>query len=348
MGTIAKAVNAQPEWFGQVTLDHAHIAILDPKLARIVAAGEGSDEYVTSSQIGAYCLLRAGGYRVDFLHEDDVAGGSLDDYRVLVIPFGYALRRSTAERARDWVHSGGRLIAGMWCGAKDEHGFGCAHNPGLGLDDVFGAEERELVPLRHPQDRVLTNMTMNWGAPITGEAPITLARGIIPNGAARAGQTFPASTYISRLQPRGAAVVVATDDAGAAVVTHNAFGQGRALLVGTMLRRTHQYLVDGLSCLLSDMASDAGVAPTVRLEQPGAGRAEAEVLTGPDGRGLLVLLNAGGPVDKLRATIPQPDYVLAREVESGTASSLARTAEGVVLEVDLGAGDGRAYILERS
>ena len=71
-------------------------------------------------------------------------------------------------------------------------------------------------------------MTMNWGAPITGEAPITLARGIIPNGAARAGQTFPASTYISRLQPRGAAVVVATDDAGAAVVTHNAFGQGRA------------------------------------------------------------------------------------------------------------------------
>ena len=348
VGEIARVLNADPAWYDSLRLPPAGIAILDPKLPRIVAAGEGSDRYVMESQLGAYAALRGLGHRVDFVHEDEVVSGGLAPYRMLVVPFAYAMDAATADAIGEWTRAGGTLVAGMWCAAKDGHGYGQPFNPGLGLHEVFGAHEYELQPVLSDADRTGTDMSFGYGQGASGHPVVTLVAAVREDGAAKPGQTFEGLAYLSRLTPHEGAQVIAVDGTGAPVVVHNRHGDGRALLVGTFPARpvAEQFRVDALSHLLDDLARAAGVAAPARVTDPVGSAVEAELLRGGGDRDLVVVMNA--VQDEVTAEVRIAGTVRAAyDAETREPISVKGSGEETELYVPLTGGDGRAIIVER-
>ncbi len=78
-----------------------------------------------------YCLRKAG-YRVDFITENDVKEGLLDNYRVLYV-IGQNIERKAAEKIKKWVENGGIIFATFSAARKDEF-----DQPVDILDNVFG------------------------------------------------------------------------------------------------------------------------------------------------------------------------------------------------------------------
>lgn len=65
-----------------------------------------------------YCLRKAE-YRVDFITENDVKDGLLDNYKVLYL-VGQNLERKAAEKIKKWVENGGIVFATCSAARKDE------------------------------------------------------------------------------------------------------------------------------------------------------------------------------------------------------------------------------------
>ena len=78
-----------------------------------------------------YCLRKAG-YRVDFITDDDIKEGLLNNYKVLYL-ISPNLERSSAEKIRRWIEEGGILFAGCSSARKDEF-----DQPLTVLDSVLG------------------------------------------------------------------------------------------------------------------------------------------------------------------------------------------------------------------
>ncbi|MCM8817767.1 MAG: beta-galactosidase trimerization domain-containing protein [Candidatus Omnitrophica bacterium] len=78
-----------------------------------------------------YCLRKAG-YRVDFITENDIKEGLLDNYRVLYI-VGQNIEKKAAQKIKEWIENGGIVFATASAGRKDEF-----DQPTDVLDSVFG------------------------------------------------------------------------------------------------------------------------------------------------------------------------------------------------------------------
>lgn len=65
-----------------------------------------------------YCLRKAG-YRVDFITENDIKDGLLDNYRVLYM-VGQNIERRAAEKIKEWVEKGGIIFATCSAGRRDQ------------------------------------------------------------------------------------------------------------------------------------------------------------------------------------------------------------------------------------
>ncbi len=196
-------------------MPRARIAILDSEISRIIATGEGSDRLVFELQVGAYALFKTQGFYVDFVSEAEIQAGGLQDYRLLVVPFAYAMHAETARTIKEWVGEGGFLFAGLWCGAKDGFGFGQYVVPGFGLDEVFGAREEKLTPIFSEKDGPVSNMFGFFGAvPINGRPLFQIVETIIPEGTAHVGDTFNGFSYVSSLRPNQNTDVIARDGRG--------------------------------------------------------------------------------------------------------------------------------------
>ena len=339
---IARSLNREPTWTQQLTTVPADIALLDPKLARIVAAGEGDDSLVVESQLGAYSLIRSFGYAVDIVHEDEILDGLLERYKVLVIPFGYSMNRQVANLARSWVRDGGYLVGGIRCGAKDEFGYGEEHVPGLGLHEVFGAEEEVLTPVESSADpgRQAFSKTRDERA---GMTVLTVVDELLP-GAWAAG-TFSGVQYVSTFRCLADADVIATTDNGHPVIVRNRFGVGQALLIGTFMRCPESRPRDDtLARLLADFVAAAGVTAPAVVLTPDTGEIEAEVLRGPDGRRLLVLLNAVNTAADVTVEV-RGQCVSATDFESGKEYNVMQKDSSVLVELGIDGRDAVGILL---
>lgn len=78
----------------------------------------------------------------DFIHEEQMAAGELNNYRVLFLPWSSAISAREAEAIRAFVAAGGTVIADCYAGVRDDHG----HARPM-LDDLFGVRQ----PLDPPE-----------------------------------------------------------------------------------------------------------------------------------------------------------------------------------------------------
>jgi beta-galactosidase GanA len=348
VGNIARLLNQHSEWFHRAHMPQAKIALLDSPLSRIIAAGEGSDYLVQESQIGAYNLFKSLGYYLDIIREEEIQVGMLENYKLLVVPFAYAMQQKTGPAIRDWVGQGGFLFSGMWCGAKDDFGFGQFLVPGFGLDQVFGAAEAKLTPIYSERDNLQTNMQFSFDWNISGRPRFQVVNPLTPEGKAQAGDHFKGFCYVSSMQVYPGAEVIARDERQEVVAVCNHFGRGQALMVGTLLIPEKEFAVSGLSRLAEDFAQLAGIECPVLLQNRGDAEVEAKLLEHPDGSALLILLNNETQPMDLSACLPGVELKEANDLESDTAITFINQPQGAILRLSLAAGDGRAIMVKIS
>jgi len=346
-GNISKILNKNANWILDADMPKARIAILDSEVSRIIATGEGSDRLVFESQVGAYALFKTQGYYVDFVSEPEIQGGGLKDYRLLVVPFAYAMHAETARVIKGWVGDGGFLFAGLWCGAKDGFGFGQYVVPGFGLDEVFGAREEKLTPIFSEKDGPVSNMFGFFGAvPINGRPLFQIVDTIIPEATAHVGDTFNGFSYVSTLRPYEGADVIARDGRGDVVAVRNHYGKGQALIVGSFPIRAKDFAEDGLTRLVSDFASLAGVTYPACILNRHDKEVEAKLLVNKKHNGLLALLNAEPEAFAFEVVLERMVLKSATNLETGAAVQFSERNGNTYLRTRLAAQDAAGIYFE--
>ncbi len=146
-GKLARWANAHPDiWkshpvrgdvgivFVQEAADFAGIQGLGTGGGR-GGEGGGGNGYIQSAQ-GAYQAFFDSNIQADFVGIDDIG-----EYPVVYLPFPEMLKKSTADKLRDYVAKGGHLVSEGCPGYFGDGGTVGTVQPNLGLDELFGARE---------------------------------------------------------------------------------------------------------------------------------------------------------------------------------------------------------------
>jgi hypothetical protein len=107
-----------------------------------------ADEVVLS-MMGCYKALHRAHVPVDFLDTSELEAGSASRYRVLYLPYSYALSAKSCDAIRTFVRNGGTVWADGLIGWKNEEGVTKQFPPGP-LSDVFGFTVQEIEPRWDP------------------------------------------------------------------------------------------------------------------------------------------------------------------------------------------------------
>src|SRR5258705_1231169 len=161
--------------------------------------------YVQSLQ-GAYQAFFDSNIQADFVGIDDIG-----EYPMIYVAFPEMLKKSTANKIRDYVTKGGKVISEGCPGYFGDGGTVGAVQPNLGLDQLFGARETYVQFTPDLLDRLtLTVRDKQIGGGYFlqeyklagGQAAGQYAKGQIAAGGHRSGSgkaprigTFPAGKY---------------------------------------------------------------------------------------------------------------------------------------------------------
>ena len=114
----------------------ADLAVLYPQSTiAFYRRGGGRDSAVTDYLQGLYYALLEGRFLFDFVHQENLSPEVLSRYRALLIPNAAYLRDRECEAIRQYVNSGGSLLATFETSRYNEWGD---PRPELGLSDVLG------------------------------------------------------------------------------------------------------------------------------------------------------------------------------------------------------------------
>jgi beta-galactosidase len=97
--------------------------------------GMAAGAYVQSMQ-GAYQAFFDSNIQADFVGIDHIG-----EYPMIYLPFPEMLKKSTADKLRDYVSKGGKLVSEGLPGYFGDGGTVGTVQPNLGLDQLFGARE---------------------------------------------------------------------------------------------------------------------------------------------------------------------------------------------------------------
>ncbi len=145
-GKLARWTNAHPEiWKSRPVRGDVGIVYVqeanDFNSIQSSAAGTGAGGAFaagayTRSLEGAYEAFFDSNIQADYVSIDDIA-----EYPVIYLAYPEMLKKSTADKLRDYVAKGGKLISEGTPGYFGDGGTAGAVQPNLGLDQLFGASE---------------------------------------------------------------------------------------------------------------------------------------------------------------------------------------------------------------
>lgn len=202
---VAGVLRANDEFFSAAKPIPARSAILYSPETLVLHALEtwrSPNQDAMQSLLGCYRALHGAHVAVDFLHTTQLEAGAAGRYRVLYLPYCYALSAQSAAALRRFVENGGTLWADGLVAWKNENGETAAMPPGP-LADVFGFTLEDI-------DAVWSPYSLGPGADQAGQS----WRCLIPASKARA-------------------LLRAPD--GRVTAVENRFGKGRALYYGGAL-----------------------------------------------------------------------------------------------------------------
>ena len=130
--TISEVRQYEPYLFNNVLFE-PKIAILEPS-ASIIQMRKGMP---VNEAGGFFSTLQKLQYRCAFITESRLVKGEANRYQVLIIPQAKFLAKKVADKIREYVNSGGHIIATGACSVADEYGHTDRH---LQLRDLFRAD----------------------------------------------------------------------------------------------------------------------------------------------------------------------------------------------------------------
>jgi len=268
---------------------------------RAQAAAKRSQEPLWSLE-GTYAALYRAHVPVDFVHVQQLKSGEAQRYRVLYLPYSYALDDDAVKALREYVQNGGTLWADGLPAWKNEYGEVRSRIPGA-LGDVFGADASEVDPVEKPYSVTAANEQAGelWQLPL-------------------------------RLK---AAQVLLRDRDGIPFAIRHQFGKGQAIYYPTALtlayRRRNNELVQQW---IAQAALSANVDAPVRLEK-GSGRISFRALTEPDRA--FAVLSSWGQTETVTVSFAG-DYVKIIDALSGATMTPIRSNGKTLVTKSLPAG----------
>ncbi|MDH7569042.1 MAG: beta-galactosidase [Armatimonadota bacterium] len=219
-----------------------------PETQLFTLAQQGDTGFFSQSLRGAYRAFFDANIQADWVRLPH-----LDEYDLVYLPFPVMMERESAEALMGWVEKGGTLVCEGCPAYFGPGGRAGTSQPNLGLDRLFGARESyvEFTP------DLLNNLRFTVG-----------------------GVRVPGGLFMQAYQPTSGTAVGWYDDGRVAAV-ENAFGRGRALLLGSMAGYGYGRLAGkGDPSLALALMEWAGKRPRVRVSD---GRVTARLHAGEGG-----------------------------------------------------------------
>jgi len=200
---------------------HAEIGVINSQKGQLFdfCVRPGAQWYIQSVK-GAHAMLRAAGYAVDIVSEQQITPEFLSRYKVLYDPFPYYKDGAACQILKDWVANGGTLIAeSCFGGYSYDDGLHTIEQPGFGFSEVFGAKEHRITTVS-----AFHNAYGNWmGDTEQDLLPIF-----------KDGQTYQGFHFYQALMPETAKTVASFEDGTSAIVA-NSYGKGTGIWIGTLV-----------------------------------------------------------------------------------------------------------------
>jgi len=100
-----------------------------------------SADIVRKDIFGIYKALMNLNTNVDFLHLEDLKIQNLSKYKIIFLPFSIAIDEKSVKTLKEYVKSGGTIVADGRVGWMNTNGTLNEKIPGMGLNEIFGCEE---------------------------------------------------------------------------------------------------------------------------------------------------------------------------------------------------------------
>ena len=314
-GEFAGVIGRNAGLFAPLRPHPSRVAILYNRLSYMAGGNTVAPGLVVrNSMLGIYRALFEQNIQADFIHPDEVLAGRATEYAAIYLSYPIMLPGAVAEALKAYVKAGGTLISEARPAWNDERGFANDRIPGAGLDEVFGARERELRP----------------GETVAFTAERDLDGALAP----LAGRTFSGVAFAEYLEvthpdTRILARFAGAGD-GAPAMTLSRYGAGRAILIGTFPSAAFEQDPEKMRPageLLQRIVAFAGVAPEVRID--GApGLVESRFLES-SGAIVLIGLNHSDTVQKVMFSFaPSVPEAIWQNMETGSQVSFVQGPNG--------------------
>ncbi|HBP37638.1 MAG TPA: hypothetical protein DD640_02650 [Clostridiales bacterium] len=199
---------------------------LDPKNEIFIWIGKRSLDLYHASLIGAYHIFHDLNFDVVFIREEDLAGEWIQGLSVLYMPPQFYFNARSAQALKEWVRQGGLIISEPFLGSvQEENGLYSEVIPGYGLDEVFGVR----------QTGVVSEEMMLSGDPCESKGEASHECLLIHCGPAAQDVLAGSQYQVSHQVIHSGVEVAGTFADGSAALFVNRFGQGQAILLGSLL-----------------------------------------------------------------------------------------------------------------
>ncbi len=282
-GAVAQVIERNAAAIDQDHPATARVGILYDRLSYMVGGAEPSLSKLGNperdSLMGIYRAFLEKQIPVDFVDPAVPGASSLSQYKIVFVPYPVMLSRLVAQDLTRYISEGGTVVAEARLAWNNARGYASSVIPGEGLDRVFGARETMI----RPEEELRLIVQSSAGLP-----------------GLKRGDSIPVMAFEEDLQAFAGARVLARFQDGQPAMVENAFGHGKAVLVGSFAglayQREHQ---PETGALLLALARAAGVSPEVRVSGVGTSEVEVRRLVGENEQLVFVFNHAGHPAATL-------------------------------------------------
>ncbi len=158
-GQIARFINENKQLFLESAPAKAEISLVYNPLAQMVG---GEQRYADfdghqNSLFGYYRFFAEHNIPVDFIHRKNLESGDVSQYKLIIVPYPLMFSQKVADGLKRFVKQGGYVVAEARLAWNDERGFAAEVIPGMGLDEVFGAQETSVKMSEKVAMKIIAN-----------------------------------------------------------------------------------------------------------------------------------------------------------------------------------------------
>jgi beta-galactosidase len=328
-GATAKAIDRNADSIEAAQPAPAQVAILYNRLSYMVGGTEPSLSTLGNAERdsleGLHRAFMEAQIPVDFVSAQDVIDGRVRAYKILFLPYAVMISREVAEGIRSYVQQGGTAVAGARLAWNNARGFASDVIPGFGLEQVFGARERIIRPVK------AARLLMAASPAIPGM---------------KAGEGVRGDNFEEELEPLAGAQVLARFADGQPAMVEKSFGKGKAILAGTFLPLSYEREHDSSTGrLLRSLARAAGVTADVTVAGAGTSKVEVRRLVSSKEQLVFIFNHAEKPA-QASISIRVPWSVReARDIVTDRPVNFKDSHGSVTLEKNLSGGEIRVVKL---